>query len=252
MSVKMMGAVFDADLPRDEKYVLLSYADHAAHDGTSIYPSVARMAWKTGYSRRSIQMITTKLVEKGILMPDGKGKHGVNRYRMDISALPEREAWEVQFLHPPAKNDTEGVQKTTPGGADSALNPSLTINDEASKDSGANAPAQPAPPVTPKPSKKKKPTPEGVKVFRENTHRYPAKAWYSDIAAQVGEQPNDLERWGHVVKAWVGMGWNPTNVKGMLEYFGRKEIPPGNGRGQPPVPHAGVLEWLEVQRVEAR
>lgn len=139
------------------------------------------------------------------------------------------------------------VPTGTPKIASSILNP-LSLH-------GANAPAQPAPPVAAKPSKKKKPpTPKGVKVFRENAHRYPAKAWYDDIAAQVGEEPTALDLWGKVVKAYVGLGWNPTNVKVMLEYFGRNEIPSGNGRGQPasPAPHAGVLEWLEVQRVEAR
>ncbi len=128
MSVKIMGAVFDSDLPRDEKFILLSYADHAAHDGTGIYPSVRHTVWKTGYSTRSVRTITQKLIEKKILIPDGSGPHGVNRYRMDTSALPEREDWGVQFL-PPAENDRGGMQKTTPRGADSASNPSESVNE---------------------------------------------------------------------------------------------------------------------------
>jgi len=125
MSVKVMGLVFDADLPRDEKYVLLSYADHAAHDGTDVYPSVGRMAWKTGYARRSIQIITAKLVKKGILVEDGRGWHGTNRYRIDLDALPQRKPYEggVQNLQG-CRKQQGGVQKTARGGADSAPNPS--------------------------------------------------------------------------------------------------------------------------------
>lgn len=53
-----------------------------------------------------------------------------------------------------------------------------------------------------------------VQKFREVTHRYPAKAWYQDIVDTVGD---DLEEWESIVKDWVGLGWNPTNVKGMLD-----------------------------------
>jgi hypothetical protein len=45
-----MGLVWDSDLERDEKYVLLAYADHADHTGRSIYPGDPLVAYKTGYS----------------------------------------------------------------------------------------------------------------------------------------------------------------------------------------------------------
>jgi len=69
-----------------------------------------------------------------------------------------------------------------------------------------------------------------VSVFRENAHRFPAKAWYSDVALAVGDAETDLAFWGRVVKAYVGQGWNPTNVKNMLEFYGRREVP-GDGVG---------------------
>lgn len=68
-------------------------------------------------------------------------------------------------------------------------------------------------------SKTKVPVPEAIKVFRQNAHRYPAKSWYGDVVAVVGRDPPDLERWGQVVKEWVGNGWNPTNIRGMLDKF---------------------------------
>ena len=54
MSVKVMGWVWDQDLPRDEKFILLAYADHANHEGYNVYPAVATVAKKTGYSELSL------------------------------------------------------------------------------------------------------------------------------------------------------------------------------------------------------
>lgn len=70
-----------------------------------------------------------------------------------------------------------------------------------------------------------------VDAFRQATHRYPPKSWYSDIAQAVGDDDADLVFWHDVCKAYVGRGWNPLNVQAMLEYYGRREIP---GRGGPP------------------
>ena len=73
-------------------------------------------------------------------------------------------------------------------------------------------------------------TPLSVAVFRENAYRYPAKSWYKDVAKVVGEKERDLEFWGQVVKKWVGMGWNPTNVTGMLDMYSKGELPGGAKR----------------------
>lgn len=85
MSVKIMGLVFDLELEPDEKLVLLAYADHASHDGGSIFPAVKTIAEKTGYSDRSVQRITHALQEKGLLVADGQGPHRTNRWRIPIS-----------------------------------------------------------------------------------------------------------------------------------------------------------------------
>jgi hypothetical protein len=81
MSVKVMGLVWDVKMPPNEKLVLLAYADHAAHDGTSIYPAVALVAEKTGYSEREVQRVTRTLQKKGLLVSDGTGPRGTNRWR---------------------------------------------------------------------------------------------------------------------------------------------------------------------------
>lgn len=81
MSVKIMGQVWDLDLPQNEKFVLLAYADHADHNGDNIFPAVATVAKKTGYSERSIQRTTRSLEEKGYLVANGKGPKGTNKWK---------------------------------------------------------------------------------------------------------------------------------------------------------------------------
>lgn len=118
MSVKIMGMVWDlkkSQVNRDEKYILLAYADHASHDGTNIFPAVATIAEKTGYSERSVQMITRSLNRRGFLVPDGSGPHGTNKWRVPISGgmiTPESMGAEIA---PPAESALEGCKTEQPG-----------------------------------------------------------------------------------------------------------------------------------------
>ncbi len=77
MSVKIMAQVWELDLPQNEKLVLLALGDHADDEGVC-YPSVARIAWKTGMSERQVQRIGKKLRAAGliVLMKHGQGGRG--------------------------------------------------------------------------------------------------------------------------------------------------------------------------------
>lgn len=125
MSVKMMGLVWDCNLPSNEKYILLAYADHADHDGGNIFPAVSRVAWKTGYDERTIQRATKQLIEKGVLVPDGKGKRGTNRYRIEVSCLPEREEYDPRQNVTPVKMSPQNGQNVTPRGGTVSPEPSV-------------------------------------------------------------------------------------------------------------------------------
>lgn len=96
MSVHIMGQVWDSDLERDEKYVLLAYADHADHTGRNIYPSDELVAWKTGYSERQVIRIRLKLIGQKILLRDGSSPFGTQMYQIDVDALPRRTQYKNQ------------------------------------------------------------------------------------------------------------------------------------------------------------
>jgi hypothetical protein len=87
MSIKVMGMVWDLDnqaIDREEKYILLAYADHADHKGYNIYPAIGTIMQKTGYKERAAQIITRSLVSKGFLIADGRGPRGTNKWRIPL------------------------------------------------------------------------------------------------------------------------------------------------------------------------
>jgi len=144
------------------------------------------------------------------------------------------------YAQPPVSAGEEPPEEPaeTPGG-----NPPETTKESklSSKQSNITEEGAGKPPPLPskrqrKTPKPKVPTPEAIKVFRANTHRYPAKSWYDDVVQTVGEAQADLDRWGVVVKAWVGCGYNPTNVKGMLECYREGTIPSTGSKGKPAEP----------------
>ena len=94
MSDKCNGLVWDMDCPAiynsipfkpGHKYCLLAYTDHADHWGKNIYPAIKSIALKTGYEERSVQRLTHELEEMGILITDGVGPHGTNRWKLALN-----------------------------------------------------------------------------------------------------------------------------------------------------------------------
>ncbi len=93
MSAKISGLVWELELPREEKYVLLCLADHADHDGNNVYPSIGLIAWKTDYSERRVQELMRKLEHRQLLVKVeerfGRGNTILYRINLDAGTLKE-------------------------------------------------------------------------------------------------------------------------------------------------------------------
>lgn len=144
MSIKVMALIYEADLPRDEKTILQAYADHADPSGRNIFPAVERIAWKTSYCERSVQRITRKLEERGVLVPDGVGPHGTNRYRIPLEALPKRPSYEEHRVAKLRgdKSRKEGVQNRAENSDKMSPNPSCDPPSDPSEDTPAASAAE--------------------------------------------------------------------------------------------------------------
>lgn len=103
-----MGLVWERELGRGEQTVALAMADHADDDGSKIFPSIGRIAWKTGYSERQVTRIIQKLTKMGLLILVHKSRqHRAAEYRMVITAVPEKEAFRSDTVSSlePARDD---------------------------------------------------------------------------------------------------------------------------------------------------
>ena len=88
-----MSRVWDLDLPHAQSWILMALTDHADDDGTRCYPSVPRLAWKTGYSERYIQALLQSLRELDIITPvayetGGRGK--ATHYHIHLENAPRK------------------------------------------------------------------------------------------------------------------------------------------------------------------
>lgn len=85
MSVKIMGGVWEIQLPAPKLLVLLAIADHTDHEGNGAWPAVPLIAWKTGYSERQVQRIIKSLiVDKLLKKTERPGKSSM--YSVDLKA----------------------------------------------------------------------------------------------------------------------------------------------------------------------
>ena len=95
MSIRQILQVWEHKLSHPHQAVMLALADHAHEDGTGIRPSINRIAWKTGYSERSVQNIMAQLRQLGVLAIAVPATHNTpNEYRFDWSVATPKPSFD--------------------------------------------------------------------------------------------------------------------------------------------------------------
>jgi len=92
MSAKIVGQIWDLDIPHAQAWVLMALADHADHEGNNVRPSVGLIAWKTNYSDRQVRRIMAELRECGILKVVREGVGQVKEYAICLENVPRKAA----------------------------------------------------------------------------------------------------------------------------------------------------------------
>jgi hypothetical protein len=111
MSVRLMSQVWELELSHSQLLVALALADHGDDAGSSIYPSIARIAWKSGYSPRQARRIVRELESRRLLVKVGEPRGTrPTEYRMDVSACTAKPPFD------PARADTMSGRSDCPGG----------------------------------------------------------------------------------------------------------------------------------------
>lgn len=94
MSAKVVGKVWEIELTPPQQLVMLALADHANHEGGNVFPEVALIAWKTGYSRRQVQRIMRELVDEGLLVKVTQREGKPTVYQIDLSKGTQKEPYQ--------------------------------------------------------------------------------------------------------------------------------------------------------------
>ena len=202
-----MGIIWDTSLKPTLRFVLLAYADHADHEGKSIFPSTKLLSEKTGFSKRTIQATSRELEKIGWLIPDGTGPKGTNRWKIPLDMGGESPA------PPPIR-----VKQTAQGGvvaAGGGMN--LTAQ-------GGESPA-PEPlknhQLKPSVNRKEGARPPAVELCKRIIFRYPHKSIWKTVDRAVGTEFISLLKWGRLLRKWKLNNWNITNYKAMLDAFSK-------------------------------
>lgn len=120
MSVKVMSAVFDCNMPELKtdkgatvsdsscKIVLLALADHASEDGEGCYPGVRKICRKTNLSTQTVVNALNALRHNGFTQLEGQSKRKTFNYTILVTRIAE-----FQWLE---SDDSSGQNITVPAG----------------------------------------------------------------------------------------------------------------------------------------
>jgi len=219
MSIKIMSLVWELDLPQDLKLIALAFSDHADDNGIC-YPSLARVAWKSGYSKRSVQRKVAALSSLGLLESLTEGNRGPGHpvvYRVVptavdplpdfISDLDKRGANLSTIGNRGDKPGKEGVTKQRKGGH-SCVTQTVSIEPSVEPsvgEEGENGDLFPSPPIVKKNGKVKKKKislPANWRPTEE--HRVSAKKVEADLESEVEKFRAHASATGRLMVCWNG------------------------------------------------
>jgi hypothetical protein len=128
VSGKLMGAVYERDLPPHLQAIVLAFVDHVNHkrgDNRS-WPGVDKVAWKLGLHWRTVQRGIRKLEALGVMKEVEKAsRYKPAVYEIDLDAVPRKGEFKPRkreqqlgskgdagaTLKDDAKGGTEGLQR---------------------------------------------------------------------------------------------------------------------------------------------
>lgn len=108
----MVRVMQEVEVTRPQQIILLAMAEHANDDGTRCYPSIDRIAWKTGYKVRAVEDILRGLrQEKIIEMVAPAAAQKPTEYRICLDKAKQKmpfSAW--RFKHGKHRNKERGAE----------------------------------------------------------------------------------------------------------------------------------------------
>ena len=201
--------------------------------------------WSIATINRTIE----SLAEKRLLTVGNYNKAKYDRTRwlaLNMDGIAELQS--VRVFHALFQNETRSAQNETRSAQDETTIPETTTETTTDKRDKDRAQAQKPRRAAPKassassPSEPDAPKPQKIsdlpaaQVYREIVHAWPKAAAYADLAPINN---GGMQRWRDVVHEWVLRGYNPANLRGMLEWY-KAGIPTRAGGNQGQQRQSGV------------
>jgi len=251
----MLRVYTELGLTRNEMLLIIHLASYSYNvPGSSSHPSLETIAQEMGATRRGVRKMIASLRQKGMLSitprPGDTSLYDLSGFAVQALRLwRQKQTQSRNSASEGGRNPrSQGVGTPVPRGRNprsqgvgtgvppkkKKLRRTSKEEFKKKKDRAANAADRPPGKKSPRsPPGKKTKRPPAIERFRQATHRFPAKAWWAEIAGTVGEAEANLDRWGAICYQWVGLGWNPTNVAGMLEYYRTGQMPGQDRKTRP-------------------
>lgn len=218
MSVKLMAMIWELDLPPVHKLVGLAYADHANDVGLT-FPSMSRVAWKSGLSRETVKRCVREFRISGLLeeIKTGTGRGNATLYRLHPekgrTLTPFAEIKRVNDGAEKGSGDEQRGSPETERGSDSSVKGVIAVTPESSvtvkstvkiEPSGNRQGAKRAPFIPP--------TQEQVSAYMQSRgipdHDWQAEQFWNHHANRKwrvsGGRGPVMEDWKKAVVTWQG------------------------------------------------
>ena len=181
--------------------------------------SVSQIAAMTGLTSRNAQNAIVALLEKGLIARESAGKQ---RYCYTLKTISPRDTVENHI-----PTDTVSLRDTEPYplGIQLEVKPyPLGITqkkDLKEKKERESVRASSAPRTPPLPKQTNLDTfNQAVLIYKELSEKKHVQA---AITSLIVDQVCELDRWRATIQAWLGSGFNPANVSGMLDWYAHPE-----------------------------
>lgn len=211
--------------------------------GSNPRPGLERIAREMGYKTvESVSRLVASLQEKKLLqITHRSGKTSIyNFYKLSMACIaaanaekqPPENLQGVENLQGLPPENLQGDPPQKSGGKSNIKKESLKTTGEGKKQ---------------KKARDEKLDHAAVVMYRDKAHRTPAEPVRALIIEKVGDNPQDIDRWGEVVLKYVASGYNPGNVNNMLTIFAIGWDTWKNGSANGSTPKTGVVETQDLE-----
>ena len=157
---------------------------------------------QTGLTFKEQESARALLIKKGLATIKRAGMPAQHFFKVHLDGLAALAAGQLPLpLDPqsPQKGDSRVTKKETHESPKGSNIKESTKRVNAAKGKGSAPPA--------------------VEMYRRIRERYPNKKLWPRIDRAVGDEFPALLKWARIVRDWIASGYNPANIKGMLNVF---------------------------------